>query len=1073
MRIFGNRNQGPLLLKVCLCFFFCYFFSVNVLLAQTGLDINFDRISSENYIVAKGLSQNSAYCITQDSRGYIWIGTWDGLNRYDGYQFLTFRPSLTNKPGELSNQTVYSLHTDSRGILWIGTEKGLNSYHYKTRTFNQYKHSSKNPLSISSDTVNCIIDGEKDVLWVGTSNGLNKFDKNKETFYHYSLDPNNANSLSNNNINVLLIDPKNNIWIGTNDGLNYFDTKQGVFSHWYSGSRINNALLNDVIRDLMLDTEGNLWICSDGGIDIYSPVQQKIIKKYFHDASKKNSLSDNRVRTILQDNEGNIWVGTYGGGLNRYNKITDDFFPYTNDIYNNRSLSNNYINKIFQDKSGIIWVATTWKGVSKIDKYSNRFNHIQHLSETENSLNNNNVWSIFQDKTGKVWIATDEGINIYDRVSNKFSFIVSKASNGKSLPSNLVRHIYFDNNGVFWFGTYDAGMCSYHPQTGFFKQYAHDPKNPFSLSSNRINFIMKDSRGVLWVASDNGLNQLNPLTNSFKRFLFDPGNKNSISNNTVYSIHEDKQGILWICTLDGLNRFNPLTGSFSVLRKNPGNKHTLSTNRIFSIYEDAQGIFWIATFGGGLSRFNRATGEIKNYLEEDGLPNNVVYNIFEDKNNNLWLSTNYGLSRFNKTEETFVNYDVKDGIQSNEFNRNAAFCNSHTGEMFFGGMNGFNSFFPENILTNNYIPPIVITDFKIFDKPQHLEIADGDTIHLSYEDNFFSIEFAAMDYSNPAKNKYAYFLEKFDNDTNYCDASRRFASYTRVPPGSYVFRIKGSNSDGVWNEQGLSFAIIIDPPWWRTWWFRIGYILLISLIAWYIIFLRLRNIHIRHEDEKRILEIEKQMFSLEQTALRLQMNPHFIFNSLNSIQSVVIANDTDKAINYLAKFANLMRFILSHSQKPFVNLNDEIKAMEIYLDVEKLRFDNKFNYKIEIDPAIDEEFLEIPPMILQPYIENAILHGLLNKEGVGELKIQLMMKDKDYLKCIIEDNGIGREKAAEIRQRSGLQHKSKGMMITQKRLEILNKSNSDHVNVNIIDLKDEKNQACGTRVELIIIYKEV
>ena len=330
-----------------------------------------------------------------------------------------------------------------------------------------------------------------------------------------------------------------------------------------------------------------------------------------------------------------------------------------------------------------------------------------------------------------------------------------------------------------------------------------------------------------------------------------------------------------------------------------------------------------------------------------------------------------------------------------------------------------------------------------------------------------------MDYSNPAKNKYAYFLEKFDNDTNYCDASRRFASYTRVPPGTYVFRLKASNSDGVWNEKGISFAIIINPPWWSTWWFRLGSILLISLIAWYIIFLRLRNIHIRHEDEKRILEIEKQMFSLEQTALRLQMNPHFIFNSLNSIQSVVIANDTDKAINYLAKFANLMRFILSHSQKPFVNLSDELKATEIYLDVERLRFDNKFNYAIEIDPVIDEEFLEIPPMILQPYIENAILHGLLNKEGVGKLNIQLMMMDKEYLKCVIEDNGIGREKAAEIRQRTGLHHKSKGMMITQKRLEILNKTNKDQVNVKIVDLKDENNQACGTRVELIIIYKEV
>lgn len=1072
MNHFRKKNPNllfPNAVWVFLCCMIFPFFSKG----QNNPDINFDRISSENYIVAKGLSQNSAYCMAQDSKGYIWIGTWDGLNRYDGYQFLTFKSSITGNPNEISNQTVYSLLTDNSGILWIGTEKGLNSYNFKTQKFTQYKNNPNNPFSISGDTVYSIIEEDDKTLWVGTSNGLNKFDKTTGYFYHFRLNPNNANSLSNNNINCILMDEEKNLWIGTNEGLNYFDKKNKIFTHWYSDHGKSNTLVNDLIRDLLIDDKGNLWICSDGGIDIYNLTQGKITKKYTHKESEKNSLSNNRVRTILQDNEGTIWVGTYGGGLNRYDKLIDNFNSYVNDIYNNRSLSNDYINKIFQDKSGIIWVATAWKGVSKIDKYSNRFNHIQHLTNNENSLNDNNVWSIFQDKTGKTWIATDKGINIYDHESRKYSFILSNPLNSNSLPSNLVRQIYQDKNGIFWFGTFDAGICSYNPETKYFRHYENDPKNPYSLSNNRINFIMEDHLGIMWVATDKGLNRFNRENQTFKRYSNDPVNKNSLSNNTVYSIYEDKQNILWLCTLGGLNRFNPVTNEFTIFRKNSNEYNTLSSDKIFSLYEDKEGVFWIATWGGGLNRFDRSTGEIKYYLEDSGLPNNVTYNIFEDNNNNLWISTNYGLSKFNKSNETFVNFDVKDGIQSNEFNRNAAFHNIKTGEMFFGGMNGFNYFYPENILTNTYVPPIAITGFYIFNKLQPREISDNDTILLSYDDNFFSFEFAAMDYSNPSKNKYAYLLENFDNSWNYCDASRRYAFYTRVPPGTYTFKLKGSNSDGIWNEKGISFKIIITPPWWLTWWFRIGSVLFIALLAWYIIFLRLRNIRIRHEDEKRILEIEKQMFNLEQTSLRLQMNPHFIFNSLNSIQSVVIANDTDKAVNYLAKFASLMRYILAHSQKPFVNLSDELTAMKIYLDVERLRFDNKFNYILDIDPEIDEEFLEIPPMIIQPFIENAILHGLLNKDGIGTLKIQLKLKDNEYLTCVIEDDGVGREKAAEIRLQSGLKHKSKGMFITQKRLEILNRSNKDQLNVKITDLKDNQNQPCGTRVEILIIYKEV
>ena len=1056
------RNYGCLWLFMVMLHF-CGF-------TQNNPDLKFDRITSENFRVEKGLSQNSANCILQDSKGYMWVGTWDGLNRFDGYSFVTFKSSISGNTNELSNQTINALFEDKSGTIWVGTETGLNSYNRKNQQFTQYKRDSHNPFSISSDTVWCIVEESENILWIGTNNGLNKFDKSTGYFYHFRLNPNDANSPSNNNINCILPDKHGNIWFGTNEGLNYFNTKEKVFSHFYYNSNSSNSISNDIVLNIMFDKEENLWICTDGGLDVYNFPTKKFTH-YYHNENDNTSISSNHVTAILQDMEGSFWIGTYGGGLNQFDKKTRNFTHFFNDIYNSRSLSNDYIKSIYQDKSGIIWVATAWKGVSIIDKYSNRFKHFQHLSNDETSLNCNNVWSIFQNKEGKLWIATDEGINIYDTLTRKFTFMKHDPRNKNSIPSNLTRLVFQDSQGNYWIGTYDAGICKYNPKTNSYITFANDLANPLSLSYNRINYVLEDSHKNIWIGTDHGLNLYLPKTNTFKRFFHDPANKNSISNNVVYHMHEDKNGYIWMCTLGGLNRYDPNTGNFFAYKKNNNRYNTLSSDKIFSIYEDRDGFLWLTTCGGGLNRFNRKTGEIKYFLEENGLSNNVTYNIFEDNFDCLWITTNYGLSCFNKITETFVNYEVKDGIQSNEFNLNAAYHNTQNDEMFFGGMNGFNSFYPERIAKNTFVPPIIISGFKVFEKTKPAEILNGDTIFLSYDDNFFSFEFAALDFSNPQKNKYAYKLENFDNHWNYCDAYKRFASYTRVPPGIYDFKLKGSNSDGLWNTAGISITIIITPPWWRTWWFRLGSLLLITFIAWYIIYNRLRNIRIKHEDEKRILEIEKQMFALEQTALRLQMNPHFIFNSLNSIQSFVISNDTDKAILYLAKFSQLMRFILSHSQQSFVPVKDEIKSMSIYLDIEQLRFDNKFQYEFVIDPNMDEEFTEIPPMIIQPYIENAIIHGILNKATNGFIRITLALIDEKYMLCTVEDDGIGREKAAAIRARSDLKHKSRGMLITQKRLEILNEREKDLLNVTITDLKDEQNNAAGTKVEIIIIYK--
>lgn len=1037
---------------------------------QENKQILFDRITSENFKVEKGLSQNSVNCIMQDSHGYMWFGTWDGLNKYDGYRFEIYKPDYLKGRSDMSDQTVNALMQDRDGIIWIGTNAGLNLFDCRNGVFRQMMHNRLNAGSISCDTILCLLESKKGDIWVGTSNGLNRMDRETGVFYHYFLNPDNANSPSDNTIHCLFEDAQGNIWFGTDKGLNLFNTKNLIFSHYYHNPDNPNTVSHDVIWDILIDRQGTLWICTDGGLDRYDFNTRKLAH-YRNDVTKPGSLSNNHVRSVLEDNTGTLWVGTFGGGLNLFDRRANQFSHYYNNTYDLRSLSNDYITTIYEDRSGIIWVATAWKGVNKIDRYSNRFNHYEHLADDAGSLNNNIVWSILGNPDGSIWLGTDNGINIFDRTQNKFKFITQKTGNGSGLTSKLVRNIYRDSEGIYWIGTFDGGLNRYDERTGNFMYFRHDPNNPRTLTSDQIWAVIEDAEGLLWIGTDQGMNRMDKKTFRIERKVHNTNDPNSVSNNYATSMFIDSRGSLWICTNNGLNVYDYKTGKFKSYKHIPGNRYSLSTSTVFSIYEDGSGKFWVATMGGGLNCFDPKTGMARYYLEENGLANNIVYNIFKDKQGYLWMSTNYGISRFDPRTETFVNYDVKDGVQSYEFNLGAAWHDTLTDEMFFGGMNGFNIFIPSAIRKNTYIPPIVISEFKIFDQPQSRELLDGDTIFLTYDDNFFSFEFSALDYSNPTKIKYAYTLENFDEYWSYGDAYKRFAGYTRVPPGTYRFRVKGTNSDGLWNQKGISITIIISPPWWGTWYFRLSAAMFIIISIWLVVAIRLRSLRLRHEDEKKILEIEKQMFSLEQTALRLQMNPHFIFNSLNSIQSFVISNDTDKAINYLAKFSQLMRLILSNSQQQTVPVHDEIKALTYYLDIERLRFDNKFDYLIEIDPQIDPDFMEIPPMIIQPYVENAILHGLLHKPGGGNVSIRLSVVN-DFIRAIVEDDGIGRRRAAEIRAESDLRHKSRGMLITQKRLEILNKQNKDQVSVQITDLEDEHGNARGTRIVIMMLYSE-
>lgn len=1035
-------------------------------------NIKFERLSSEIVKQDKGLSQNSVQAIVQDNDGFLWVGTWDGLNRYDGYSFSIIKPDYFNPVSGLSSSSIRALYIDNEGFLWVGTESGLNKYNIKTRKFIQYKHNINKENSISSDYVNAITEDKYGNIWVGTNDGLNKLNKRTNKIKRYFLDPNNANSISNNFINSLVCDENNNLWIATQKGLNKLNLDKDVFSIYYFNRIDLNSITSDFINCVYIDKKQNLWIGTDNGLNLYNSQYNNFIQ-FRHQKRKANTLGFNDVKSLMMDKKGLLYIGTNGGGLNIMNPDNYQFNTYKNSSLDNSSLSNDYINSILQDKSGNIWLGTSWEGLNKINKQSKKFRHYYHTSKDANSINNNLIWSIVSDKKGNIWIATNEGVNIFNKKSQKFSFIAHKEGVENSLGCNKVRMIVIDHlrENIVWFATLEGGVDKYNTKTKEFKHYRSDPKKVNGLSTNRIVSLYEDKYGLIWIGTEfGGLNILNPETEKITIYKHNPDDPFSISSNIIYPFYEDKNGIMWIGTYKGLNRFDRQNNRFYRYFHNSSDKNSISSDMIFSIFQDKSGFYWLATMGGGLNKFNPITGQAKHFTEINGLPNDVVYSTIEDKYGNFWLSTNFGISKFNPKDESFINYDVKDGIQSHEFNFGAALIDEE-GELFFGGMNGFNAFFPEEIEVNNYIPPVVITSFSLFNVEVPITIRNHDTLKLDYNENFFSFEFSSLDYSNPSKNKYAYILENFDKSWTYTNSGKRYADYTGIKPGKYTFKVIGSNNDGIWNKKGVKVYIVIKPPWYDTIYFKITLIAFVVFVIWIIFYLRVRRIRRKHEVERKVLEIQKELFDLEQKSLRLQMNPHFLFNSLNSIQSFVINNDTDKAIYYLSRFSQLMRTILYNSQQTFVVLKDELEVIRNYMDLEKLRYNDAFEYNIHLDSEIEEDFFAIPPMIIQPYLENAIIHGLLNKKEKGHIMIEIKLLG-NFIFCIIQDDGIGREASARLKMQSGINHKSTGMLITQERLNILNSKNKDQITVKIIDLFDDFGEAKGTRIELMIIYKE-
>lgn len=826
-------------------------FLVFTLFAQKPI-IKFEKFSVED-----GMSQSSIISSIQDNRGFMWFATLDGLNLYDGYNFKVYRNSKIKKNTIPDNivTVLYETKDNENPTLWLGTRAGgICRYNKLKDNFETFSYSQHKKNSVSSNEINDII-GDNKVLWIATNKGLNKFNQkvNKFTSFLYS-DKN--NSISSDTVLCLDFDNSGNLWIGTKRGINFFNAKNNKFKN-FKHLKIFNTKINDI------NFENNIvWIATPIGLYSYDIKNDKLTEYKISLFSKDDSKINASITTFVKDKNDILWLGSETEGLISFNIKTNKYFIYKHEPVNNQSLSTNSILSIYKDVSGILWVGTSLGGVNKWNRAAEDIDVFRHNPYNENSLSASQVRSFYVDKDENIWVGTVEGgLNRWDKETNKFFHYKNNPNNKNSISNNHIRSMLEDNKNRFWIATDGGGLNLFDTKNEKFISYKNS-KDTNSISCNRVWKIIEDNKNRLWVGTfGGGLNLLNPEKETFKHYKHSEKNKNSISSDLVTSILQDTKGNIWIGTFQGLNKFNPEEESFKSYVNEENNYKSISNNRVYTIFEDSEGNLWIGT-KGGLNKFDLEKEEFTVFTTENSdLPNDVILGITEE-NEYIWLSTNNGISRMHKKTGEIKNFDIGDGLQSNEFLAGSCY-KKKDGEILFGGIDGFNAFYPNEITDNPHKPPVLITGFQISN--QYIDtdtiISSKKQIVLEHFQNDISFDFVALDFIFPQKNKYKYIL--IGNDKEWNNAGfRRFAKYTNLKPGKYIFKVIGSNNDDVWNEDGASLNIIIKPALWQTLWFKI--LLITFIVSSIILFFKMRMRTIKKRNEELETEVRKRTFEIRQ-----------------------------------------------------------------------------------------------------------------------------------------------------------------------------------------------------------------
>ena len=1015
---------------------------------------------SQNYKVEyltteDGLPQNYVFYFYQDSKGFLWFGTRNGLCRYDGYNFLTF----VNEPFDttsISGNVITSIKEDSKSNLWIGTlNSGLNYYNRKTNKFIRYMHDTEDPASIGNNQIRYLEISQDDELWIFTTKGLYHYFPGKKDFkLPFDIDPA-LNDFIKKSILTCTINKYGEIFF--------------IASHMPNNKRIIIRIDRNKLKILDSLTIFGMSIvdCDEDG-NIVTLLKENSGLKRLNILNRENGnilktinidrrLSPKDVYPkITIDKNYDLWMLVHGRGdadnsqipginclfnLGHINKL-DSISP-DKGIKNVNFIDIYYGNPLIVDNADIIWTRSL-DGLVKLLVINPTLSNIL-SAPNKKYVENKNIRSLYEDNQGNILAGSDSGLYIFNHKTEEWYYKNHVGQSG--FLNRNVNVIYNDRGSRIMLGT-NNGINLYNPPKDKISRFNNKPFETFTLSSRKIWSIHRDKNNYLWVGTSYGL------------FIFDENDRfvkqiflKQNPNQGIWTIFEDNKNNLWLGTEFGLLKRIPDTFEFIAYEHNPKDTNSISGNNIWSICEDNNGNLWVGAYGAGISRYNHEKENFTSYSLSDGLPDNGITSILCDSSNRLWMGSSKGIIRFDIENNKFDLFTTEEGFINNEYNFHA-YCKSHDGYLMFGGSKGITSFHPDGFMKNNFIPPIVITSFSIFNKRVANELFDGDTVRLAWDDEYFAFEFSALDYRNPKQNQYAYKLKGYDKDWIML-GNRRNASFSHVDPGEYILRVKGSNSHGVWNEEGISIYVSIIPPFWMTTWFKVLVILLLG--GTILIFF------IYRVNEKRKREEMKRRLAVSQLrALQSQMNPHFIFNSLNSILNLIYQNEQELSTQYLVKFSRLLRNLLEHSRMTMITLEQEIEYLTMYIELEALRFNHEFDFNIDIEDDIKTDKTYVPTLIIQPYVENAIRHGNIHKIKDGFVKIDFKLKE-NYLLCEIRDNGIGRKKAEELK--SKYSDKSLGMKVNKERLDLLNSR------IEITDNYDNSGEAQGTTVQIMLNLK--
>jgi ligand-binding sensor domain-containing protein/signal transduction histidine kinase len=882
-------------------------FLLSIEVEAQGVDKRFNHITIED-----GLSQSSVRAILQDSKGFMWFGTEDGLNRYDGHDFTVFK-TVAGNPNSLSDNNINTLFEDSKQRIWIGTQSGgLTLYDWKKNQFTNYTviDDQEHRQQLSSNTIWAITEDHEGLIWVGTSSGLNLFDPVSGRF-HQIFSDSEEGSLSGNHISNLFVDNDGVLWVGTNNGLNKMDREGGGFKQFQTAEIGSSTVLLGMIRSIYQDYRGSLWIGTDDQGLFLLDDENELFTRYVHEPGNPNSISGNAVFSVLEDDIGNLWVGTGNDGINIFDRDNEIFHRYQQSSADPYSISTDSINEIYKSKEGIIWIGTFAGGINFYNLEERFFNHFVNDPGNVNSLSNNIVQSIREGPEGTLWIGTDGGgLNQFDPVSEEFKRIPSIPGNNQTPSSNIILDIERTESGM-WLATYGGGVDFFNFDTQQYRNFSAEPANLQRLSSPDVFTINKSRDGNLWFSTNGGgISELEPVEERFRHFrLFQdkPDEPYTLRNDDARIAFEESNGDIWMGTHGGLiHRY--VRGDMNIKVYSINEHNHYSASLVQTILEDENGTLWFGSRGGGLLRYDRELDRVIPYATtDDGLPSNIIHTLLRDHHGMIWMSTNNGISRLNPAISEFSNLNVEHGLHTREFKPRSGTVHSD-GTIYFGTVSGLIRFHPDNLRIDETTYPVILTELLLFnrrvligdDSPLNEFISELSEISLSHGNSVITIGYTSLNFRRLKGDQFAYRLLGFEEDWNFVGGQRR-ATYTNLSPGKYEFQVMSANNYGIWNEDYSALTIIIVTPFWRTWWFMVLMILLILLVS--IEFYRYRMNLIRTEQirlEKKIMERTKELLKSNSTKDKLfSIIAHDLRNYATSIIGLsALINENSKEGNF-------------------------------------------------------------------------------------------------------------------------------------------------------------------------------